>query len=64
MMEDESSTAEATLERLRDGRGDALAELFGSCRPRLQQMLRLRLQGALAARVDPSDVLQEAYLDP
>jgi RNA polymerase sigma-70 factor, ECF subfamily len=41
----------------------ALAELFGRYRKRLRQMVRLRLDRRLQGRVDPSDVLQEAYLD-
>ena len=46
-----------------DGDGPALAELFGRYRKRLRQMVRLRLDRRLQGRVDPSDVLQEAYLD-
>jgi RNA polymerase sigma-70 factor, ECF subfamily len=45
------------------GDGRALAELFGRYRQRLRQMVRLRLDRRLQGRVDPSDVLQEAYLD-
>jgi RNA polymerase sigma-70 factor (ECF subfamily) len=41
----------------------ALAELYGRHRKRLRQMVRLRLDRRLQGRVDPSDVLQEAYLD-
>jgi RNA polymerase sigma-70 factor (ECF subfamily) len=49
----------------RAGGGDegALAELFGRYRKRLRQMVRIRLDHRLQGRVDPSDVLQEAYLD-
>ncbi len=46
-----------------DGDGAALAELFGRHRKRLRQMVRLRLDRRLQGRVDPSDVLQDAYLD-
>src|SRR3954463_4262434 len=46
------------------GDGGALAELFGRYRKRLRQMVRLRLDHRLQGRVDPSDVLQDAYLDP
>jgi RNA polymerase sigma-70 factor (ECF subfamily) len=45
------------------GDGRALAELFGRYRQRLGRMVRLRLDRRLQGRVDPSDVLQEAYLD-
>src|SRR5690242_19446740 len=46
-------------------RGDqaALAELFSCYRGRLRQMIRLRLDRRLQGRVDPSDVLQDAYID-
>jgi RNA polymerase sigma-70 factor (ECF subfamily) len=49
----------------RAGGGDvqALAELFAHYRDRLRHMVRLRLDRRLQGRVDPSDVLQEAYLD-
>src|SRR3954447_19084192 len=45
------------------GDGRALAELFGRYRKRLGRMVRPRLHRPLQGRVDPSDVLQEAYLD-
>jgi RNA polymerase sigma-70 factor (ECF subfamily) len=41
----------------------ALAELFQRHRGRLEQMVRLRLDRRLQGRLDPADVLQEAYLD-
>ena len=42
---------------------EALIALFVRCRDRLRRMVRLRLDRRLLGRVDPSDVLQEAYLD-
>lgn len=42
---------------------DALIALFVRHRERLRRMVRLRLDRRLLGRVDPSDVLQEAYLD-
>jgi RNA polymerase sigma-70 factor (ECF subfamily) len=50
---------ERLLERV--GRGDAAArgELFQRHRARLRRMVALRLDPRLAARVDPSDVVQE-----
>ena len=39
------------------------AVLFHRHRKRLRQMVRLRLDRRLQGRVDPSDVLQEAFLD-
>jgi RNA polymerase sigma-70 factor (ECF subfamily) len=50
---------------VRGARGDreALAALWERHRKRLRQMVRLRLDRRLQGRVDPSDVLQEAYID-
>jgi RNA polymerase sigma-70 factor (ECF subfamily) len=41
----------------------SLTALFVRHRDRLRRMVRLRLDRRLLGRVDPSDVLQEAYLD-
>ncbi len=41
----------------------ALAELFELYRGRLEQMVFLRLDRRLRGRLDPADVLQEAYLE-
>ena len=41
----------------------ALVALFDQYRRRLRQMVRLRLDRRLQGRVDPSDVLQEAFMD-
>jgi RNA polymerase sigma-70 factor (ECF subfamily) len=51
------------LERLRTGGRGALAELFGCYRDRLRRMVELRMDPRLQAGLDPSDVLQEAYLE-
>jgi RNA polymerase sigma-70 factor (ECF subfamily) len=45
------------------GDPEALAHLFDRYRYRLRRMVKLRLDRRLQGRVDPSDVLQEAYLD-
>jgi RNA polymerase sigma-70 factor (ECF subfamily) len=49
----------------RAGQGDALArqELLVRHRPRLKQMVALRIDRRMAARVDPSDVVQDALAD-
>jgi RNA polymerase sigma-70 factor (ECF subfamily) len=49
----------------RAGAGDpqALGELFRRHRDRLRWMVRLRLNRRLQGRIDPSDVLHEAYLE-
>jgi RNA polymerase sigma-70 factor (ECF subfamily) len=46
-------------------RGDAAArqQLLGRYRDRLRRMVAVRLDRRLAARLDPSDVVQEALLD-
>jgi RNA polymerase sigma-70 factor (ECF subfamily) len=51
------------LQRALAGDESALAALFDGYRDRLRRMIRLRLDRRLFGRVDPSDVLQEAYLD-
>jgi RNA polymerase sigma-70 factor (ECF subfamily) len=53
------------IEQLRTQMGDpkALGEVWGRYRERLRRLVRLRLDRRLQGRVDPSDVLQEAFLD-
>jgi RNA polymerase sigma-70 factor (ECF subfamily) len=41
----------------------ALADYFALARPRLERIVRFRLDGRLQGRVDPDDILQEAYVD-
>lgn len=45
------------------GDQQALAALFARYRDRLRKLVRLRLDRRLSARIDTSDVLQDAYLD-
>ena len=40
-----------------------MADLFARHHERLRRMVRLRLDRRLQGRIDPSDVLQEAFLD-
>jgi RNA polymerase sigma-70 factor (ECF subfamily) len=47
----------------RDGDWRALDELFARHRDRLRRMVDLRLDRRLRGRLDPSDVLQEAYVE-
>lgn len=63
MDKDTSHVDEDLLGRARNGDQQALAELFAHYRPRLRQMVRLRLDRRLQGRIDPSDVLQEAFVD-
>ena len=54
---------EADLIRALRDDPEALAELFTRHRDRLWRMVDVRLDRRLHGRVDPDDVLQEAYLD-
>lgn len=54
-------TAEA--EQLRHGGEHALADLFSSCRERLERLVDFRLDPRLRSRIDPNDILQETYLE-
>ena len=51
------------IELIAAGNQEALAAVFGEHRDRLRRMVQLRLDRRLQGRIDPSDVLQEAYLD-
>jgi RNA polymerase sigma-70 factor (ECF subfamily) len=62
-MPDETTDNEVLLERALSGDCGALAELFHRHRSRLEQMVRLRMDRRLQGRLDPSDVVQETYLD-
>jgi RNA polymerase sigma-70 factor, ECF subfamily len=62
-MDPTSSGSTDLLERLRAGDKRALAELFEGYRDRLRRMVELRMDPRLRARLDASDVLQEAYLE-
>ena len=54
---------DALLEHAAAGDTQALGLLFERHRGRLEMMVRLRLDRRLQGRLDPADVLQEAYLD-
>src|SRR5437016_14364327 len=55
-------TNDALLEAARNGDEPALAILVERHRDRLERMVRLRMDRRLQGRVDPADVVQEAYL--
>ena len=63
IMTSDSNDTENLLRRIHDGDQQAMGELFGRYRERLRRMVRLRLDRRLQGRLDPSDVLQEAYID-
>src|SRR5262245_31480344 len=51
------------LRRAGEGDQQALGEVFARHQDRLRRLVQLRLDRRLQGRLDPSDVLQEAYLD-
>jgi RNA polymerase sigma-70 factor (ECF subfamily) len=55
-------TNDALLDDARSGDEAALAALVERHRERLERMVRLRMDRRLQGRVDPADVVQEAYL--
>ena len=62
-MADVPSESEKDLERrLRLGDKEALAAVFDANRARLWRIVKFRMDPRLAGRVEPDDVLQEAYL--
>jgi len=50
------------LELLRRDGEAALAQLFAACQPRLERILRFRIDPRIRGRVESADVLQEAWL--
>ena len=62
-MNNESEVGKDGLDRrLRGGDPQALAELFSRDRERLWRVVHFRLPEALRGRLEPDDVLQEAFL--
>jgi RNA polymerase sigma-70 factor (ECF subfamily) len=59
----DSIDSEDLLRRAAAGDETALAALWERHRARLRRLVQLRLDRRLHGRVDPSDILQEAYLD-
>jgi RNA polymerase sigma-70 factor (ECF subfamily) len=62
-MENNSADSSLLLERARAGDQDARNEIFARHRARLRRMVEMRLDQRLQARLDASDVIQDAYLD-
>ena len=62
MTQSESASSDL-IRRAANGEESALAELFSAYRERLRRMVQIRLDRRLQGRIDPSDVLQEAFLD-
>jgi RNA polymerase sigma-70 factor (ECF subfamily) len=59
----DSGATRDLLGQAQAGDQEALGALFSHYRDRLRQMVSLRLDRRLHGRIDPSDVLQEAFLD-
>ena len=62
-MTSEADADQALLRRIRAGEQHALGEFFSAHRERLRRMVQLRLDRRLQGRIDPSDVIQEAFVD-
>ena len=62
MTDDSNAELEELERRLRSGDSQALAELFSRERERLWRVIHFRLAEPLRRRLEPEDVLQEAFL--
>ena len=62
-MDNNSAETARLLEQARAGDQAALNEIFAQHRTRLRRMVGLRLDRRLQARIDASDVIQEAYVE-
>jgi RNA polymerase sigma-70 factor, ECF subfamily len=58
-----SSETNRVLKQAAQGDGQALGLLLSRHQNRLRRMIALRLDRRLQGRIDPSDVIQEAYLE-
>ena len=63
LMEKNSRNTADLIERARAGDKAALGEIFARHRDRLRRMVEMRLDRRLQARIDASDVIQDAYLE-
>lgn len=65
-METKGTDDDALLEKVRaaaDGDDDAWRDLLHRFHARLRRMVHLRMDPRVTGRIDPSDVLQDAYMD-
>ncbi len=63
LMDNNSADSADLIERARAGNREALNGLFARHRDRLRRMVEMRLDARLHARLDASDVVQDAYLE-
>jgi RNA polymerase sigma-70 factor (ECF subfamily) len=62
-MTEEPERLAELLRRAGAGEADALADAFEQYRPRLRRVVDMRMDQRLRARIDPSDIVQETFLD-
>ena len=62
-MEEAHEQEQHWLVAAKAGDSDAVARLFDQHRRRLRRLVEVRLDQRLAGRVDPSDVIQDVYVD-
>jgi len=62
-MTDDSSDTNQLLRLEAPADPQRFGEILEQCRPRLRRMVALRLDPRLHGRIDPSDVIQETYLE-
>src|SRR5262245_19413717 len=62
-MSDDSSAANRLLRQAAQGDPERVGAMLEQYRPRLRRMVTLRLDPRLHGRIDPSDVIQETYLE-
>ncbi len=62
-MSEKSVGLQELFERAASADPAAIGELFDRHRDRLRRMIHLRMDHRLRGRLDPSDVLQEAFLE-
>jgi RNA polymerase sigma-70 factor (ECF subfamily) len=62
-MIDDASETNWLLPQEAPGDPERFGTLLEQCRPRLRRMVALRLDPRLHGRIDPSDVIQETYLE-
>jgi RNA polymerase sigma-70 factor (ECF subfamily) len=62
-MTGDGGNTDMLLDRARDGDGAAIQRLLAQHRSRLRRMVAVRMDPRVAARIDASDVVQEALVD-
>ena len=62
-MKNGNVSQEECISKAIDGDSNSFAKLFEEYRPRLRRMVDVRMDVRARARFDPSDVLQEAFVE-